>query len=227
MAAMSSDSLSDDSELLLYDDLKENLCNCLDEIVAVGNFAAMGTFTNSINPNIRLKTEDGLGHAISLPLGSRDAFKLIQAAHHAPFGKGEQTIVDLSVRNTWEISPHSFTLDEKWQSYVDQVKVMACTKVGLQSVQARAELYKMLLYGKGAMFKPHADSEKAPGMFGTLVISLPSAHFGGCVVMTHKGQRRKLQTYKHEYLAWSVMLYSVYILQLTFQRYSDVIHEVY
>lgn len=71
----------------------------------------------------------------------------------------------------------------------------------MQSTEIRAELYKMLLYEKGAMFKIHADSEKTLGMFGTLVISLPSAHFGGGVVVSHKGQRHVLQTYKHECLA--------------------------
>ena len=35
---------------------------------------------------------------IATPLGSRDASKLIEAAHQAPFGRGEETIVDTSVR---------------------------------------------------------------------------------------------------------------------------------
>jgi hypothetical protein len=49
-----------------------------------------------------------------------------------------------------------------------------------------AQLYKLLLYEKGAFFKPHKDSEKTPGMFGTLVICLSSAHEGGDIVLTHK-----------------------------------------
>ncbi|RGP79497.1 hypothetical protein FLONG3_2245 [Fusarium longipes] len=51
------------------------------------------------------------------------------------------------------------------------------------SAPIRAEIYKMLLYEQGAMFKPHTDIEKIPGMFGTLVISLPSNHTGGDVVL--------------------------------------------
>lgn len=79
---------------------------------------------------------------------------------------------------------------------------LACSELGVQGDGIRAELYKMLLYEKGAMFKQHADSEKTAGMFGTLVISLPSAHWGGAVVVSHNGQRCSLQTHNHEYLAW-------------------------
>ncbi|TIA31707.1 hypothetical protein D6C83_07037, partial [Aureobasidium pullulans] len=112
--------------------------------------------------------------------------------------------------STWELSPDRFSLSEHWQPYVDSLMALVCEELGVRGDGIRAELYKMLLYEKGAMFKRHADSEKVPGMFGTLVISLPSAHWGGAVVVTHNGKKYSLQTYNHEYLAW----------------YSDVIHEV-
>jgi hypothetical protein len=38
-------------------------------------------------------------------------------------------------------------------------------------------------------------------MSGTLAISLPSAHFGGAVVLSHDGKQHELQTSYHEYLA--------------------------
>jgi len=47
-----------------------------------------------------------------------------------------------------------------------------------------------------------ADSAKIPGMFATLVISLPSAHWGGAVKVSHNGQEYSLPTHGHEYLAW-------------------------
>lgn len=47
-----------------------------------------------------------------------------------------------------------------------------------------------------------ADSTMIPGMFATLVVSLPSAHWGGAVTVSHNGQEYSLQTYGHEYLAW-------------------------
>ncbi|PTD09935.1 hypothetical protein FCULG_00007930 [Fusarium culmorum] len=70
----------------------------------------------------------------------------------------------------------------------------------------------MLLYEEGAMFKPHTDTEKIPGMFGTLVISLPSKHSGGDVVLKHCGEKMvyKSSAYSISCAAW----------------YSDVTHEV-
>lgn len=46
------------------------------------------------------------------------------------------------------------------------------------------------------------ESTKIPGMFATLVISLPSAHWGGAVTVSHNRQKYLLQTHGHEYLAW-------------------------
>jgi len=37
----------------------------------------------------------------------------------------------------------------------------------------------MLVYDQGSFFKSHRDTEKTDGMFGTLVVALPSAHRGG------------------------------------------------
>ncbi|KAK3376177.1 hypothetical protein B0T24DRAFT_526806 [Lasiosphaeria ovina] len=58
------------------------------------------------------------------------------------------------------------------------------------SVPVSAELYKMLIYEMGAMFNPHTDTEKIPGMFGALVVYLPSPHQGGDLVLRHRGQTK-------------------------------------
>ena len=46
----------------------------------------------------------------------------------------------------------------------------------------------MLVYEAGGFFAPHKDSEKAPGMFGTLVVTLPSTHAGGALEVRHDGE---------------------------------------
>ncbi|THY89047.1 hypothetical protein D6C92_07375 [Aureobasidium pullulans] len=188
---------------MLSTDLREEFRTYLDEITAAGQFATMRKLETIVKPEVKLLGMEGApDREIATPLGSRDASKLIEAAHQAPFGRGEETIVDTSVRNTWELSPDRFSLSEHWQPYVDSLMALVCDELGVSGDGIRAELYKMLLYEKGAMFKRHADSEKVPGMFGTLVISLPSAHWGGAVVVAHNGKKYSLQTYNHEYLAW-------------------------
>lgn len=42
---------------------------------------------------------------ITLPLAVSQAQEMIETAHRAPFGRGNQTIVDTSVRKTWELNP--------------------------------------------------------------------------------------------------------------------------
>jgi hypothetical protein len=54
-----------------------------------------------------------------------------------------------------------------------------------------------------------SSSEKAPGMFGTLVISLPSKHCGGAVELSHSGEKLVLKTDVDSdnnltYMAWFV-----------------------
>jgi len=51
-----------------------------------------------------------------------------------------------------------------------------------------AEFYKLLVYDAGSFFVGHRDTEKAPGMFATMVLMLPSAHSGGELIIKHLGR---------------------------------------
>jgi hypothetical protein len=44
------------------------------------------------------------------------------------------------------------------------------------------------VYEKGQLFLPHQDAEKDDTMIGTLVVSLPSLHTGGEVLIEHDGK---------------------------------------
>jgi hypothetical protein len=81
-------------------ELRAELEECLSDIQSSGSFAVFGRLNNPPNPGLYLKK----GGPISLPLSDRDAEVIIAASHAAPFGKGEETIVDTSIRKTWEIS---------------------------------------------------------------------------------------------------------------------------
>ncbi|TVY13045.1 hypothetical protein LARI1_G009289 [Lachnellula arida] len=205
---------SDHSVDLDPEQLKEGLDECLSNIEGDGSFALFERLNNPPNPGIYLK-EGGL---VGLPLSDRDAEAIIAASHQAPFGKGEETLVDTTVRKTWEVSPGQFELkNPTWQPFVKTIvaKVSAGLGVDATGNGVSAELYKMLLYDEGALFKSHQDSEKVPRMFATLVIALPSKHEGGEVRVTHAGKTRVFETAKFSdfgssFLAW----------------FSDVTHEV-
>ncbi|RDL31044.1 uncharacterized protein BP5553_09833 [Venustampulla echinocandica] len=155
------------------DELKDEISQCLSSVKGASTFALFETLSGSPNPGLYLKN----GGVVGLPLSDRDAEAIIAASHEAPFGKGEQTVVDKSVRKTWELSPPDFELrNPAWGRFIESIvaKVSAGLGVDEADKEVSAQLYKMLLYDEGAMFKPHQDSEKAPGMFATLVITLPS-----------------------------------------------------
>lgn len=140
------------------DTLLEELLSCLEGIEAKGDFASFGALEHIVDPGIHIKASDGIDHAIKIPLNEQGARALSGASHHAPFGKGSETIVDTSIRRTWELNADQFELrNPEWQQYLDGIIAKVSKDLGVSSGTGglRAELYKMLLYEKGAMFKAH------------------------------------------------------------------------
>lgn len=148
-----------------------------------GGFHAAGTF--DIHPP-RLVVE-GVG-AIALPLLPVQAEALIAVAEAAPYGRGTETLHDPAVRRTWQIDATRVSLTgARWGA--DLAAVVERVRAALAVPgEVSAELYKLLIYDAGAFFAPHRDTEKAPGMFGTLVIVLPGEFTGGALLIRHRGE---------------------------------------
>ncbi|MFT5162709.1 MAG: putative 2-oxoglutarate/Fe(II)-dependent dioxygenase YbiX [Alteromonadaceae bacterium] len=129
---------------------------------------------------------------VSLPVISQQAQALIKLAEQAPFGRGEDTVVDTNVRNAWQISAENFELSNpKWHQALQVAVDQVGTKLGLQGVKINVEQYKLLIYEKDSFFIPHRDTEKTANMFATLVVNLPSEHEGGELVVSHGGQSQR------------------------------------
>src|SRR4051794_10227861 len=141
----------------------------------------------------------GVGPVV-LPIRAPLAKKLIAVARPAMFGQGEETLTDTAVRDTWELTPAQITLGGPgWTEVFDRVLDSLRDELGLpRTSRLRAEPHSMLVYGKGQFFLPHQDSEKDDAMVGTLVLSLPSAHTGGELVIEHAGERTAYQGSKQE-----------------------------
>lgn len=124
-------------------------------------------------------------------------------------------MVDTSVRKTWELDATSFEgQNPAWTPFLDARVKQTIADLGVQ-VSAHAEKYKLLLYEEGAFFKAHRDSEKSSGMFGTLVIRLPSEHRGGEAHLIHGGKTLVLETATHSQHDCSALAW-----------YSDVQHKI-
>jgi hypothetical protein len=134
---------------------------------------------------------DGVG-AVPLPVRAPLARKLVAASTPAHFGRGEDTVLDASVRDTGEITPDRVTLaGDRWQATLSDALETLGTRLGIRDPhRLRAELHALLVYGKGQHFAPHQDSEKHDAMVATLVIMLPSSHTGGELLVSDQGDSK-------------------------------------
>jgi predicted 2-oxoglutarate/Fe(II)-dependent dioxygenase YbiX len=157
---------------------------------------------------------DGVG-PIALPLLPSQAKQLVAVADRAPYGRGEATIVDTKVRRTWQIaSDRVHIAGKRWQRTLSSIVGRATEGLGV-SGSVMAELYKLLVYDRGSFFVSHRDTEKAPGMFATLVIALPSESAGGELIVRHKDRESRLDLRSEDP---SEVAFAAF--------YADCVHEV-
>ena len=143
------------------------LAKILQKIQRPGDFYASGV-TEIFTPSLAVT---GIG-PIALPLLPVQAEQLIAVAEQAPYGRGEETLVDTQVRRTWQIEAARVELGGRhWQSALDRIVKQAVTGLGV-SQPVTAELYKLLVYDAGSFFVSHRDTEKAPGMFALSLIHI-------------------------------------------------------
>ena len=188
----------------------EELAEMLSGVKRPGDFYAAGRLELS-PPRLSV---DSVGQ-IALPLLPVQVEQLIAVAERAPYGRGAATIVDTSVRNTWQIGPDRVRLDGKrWQATLDRAVALAAEGLGVDG-PVSAEFYKLLIYDKGSFFVSHRDTEKEPGMFATLVLTLPSALSGGELVVRHKERQTTLDLANDDP---SEMAFAAF--------YADCVHEV-
>ncbi|KAL7807582.1 hypothetical protein V8C26DRAFT_313340 [Trichoderma gracile] len=194
-----------------YEEWKEDLLACLDSIKSSGDYVVFKKYPLHANPCLQIEGQETV---IPLPLTDHDAGTIRGACREAPFGKGDETLVDTSVRKTWELDATRFKCtNPSWPAFFDSILKDVATGFGLPGVTAKP--HKLLLYEKGSFFKRHKDSEKEAGMVATLVVCLPGAHKGGDVHLSFGSEKRELATapasrFDVTALAW----------------FSDVDHEV-
>ncbi|WP_462330874.1 2OG-Fe(II) oxygenase [Thiohalocapsa halophila] len=167
--------------------LQQDVTDILTRVHRPGDFYAAGTMDLHL-PRLRV---DGVG-TVALPLLPMQAQQLIAVAEQAPYGRGTDTLVDTEVRRTWQIDASRIDLGGRhWGEDLARTVRAAAAGLGVRG-EVQAELYKLLLYDAGGFFLSHRDTEKAPGMFATLVVTLPCEYTGGELVIRHKAHEARL-----------------------------------
>ncbi|MCA0438737.1 MAG: 2OG-Fe(II) oxygenase [Austwickia sp.] len=124
---------------------------------------------------------DDIGE-LRTPLTPTKLRRLLEVAVPAPFGQGERTLIDPSVRRTWQIPSEMVTVD--WDGCLAEVLDEARWGLGLPAeCRLTARFHSLLVYEKGDFFLPHQDTPTADEMIGTLVVVLPFRGRGGELVV--------------------------------------------
>ncbi|KAI0486047.1 hypothetical protein F4859DRAFT_353251 [Xylaria cf. heliscus] len=194
---------------------KDRLRDALDGVIARQFFAGWNKIEQSQQSRDPEIVVHGVGR-IRLPLSGEQARQIISRAHRGPIDTGSsETIVDSAVQYTaWELGPQSFTItaQSQWDKLLKEFLTVISRVLGVSNRIVRADLHKLSIWENGAVFKAHEDTEKIPHMFGTLIISLPSFHRGGNVIVRYLDKEAVFSTYMEA-------MAGVY-------WYSDASHEV-
>jgi len=169
-------------------DLTTDLSDLLQQVQRPGSFYATGR-VDIHTPRLEVT---GVG-TIALPLLPMQAEQLLEMAEPAPYGRGSETLVDREVRRTWQVDAGKVQIGgRRWEQDLAQILRLAARGLGVEGT-VRAELYKLLVYDQGSFFVTHRDTEKAPGMFATLVIVLPCDYQGGELLIRHQEEEARIE----------------------------------
>ena len=114
-----------------------------------GAYAFSSQFPEAPNPCLHIA---GVG-VVGLPLSERDAKLIIGCSAQAPYGHGDQTVVNTQVRNTWEIEPVRVLFgNPAWATFMDNMVKTVWQALGVAPPASplRCDLYKLLLYEAGS-----------------------------------------------------------------------------
>ena len=154
---------------------------------------------------------EGFGQ-VRFPVTPAKARKLASLGQSARFGRGEETVTDPDVRDTWEIPKH--LVRAGWDdATLKDILATVKEELGLPNAAGlTADLHSLLIYEPNQFFLVHQDSEKDDSMVGTLVVTLPSSYAGGELMVGHN---EEWKAYRGSKTALSLVAF-----------YADCRHEV-
>lgn len=168
------------------ENIKNKLFDLLRTIHGNGSFETFGE-KDFMLPGMLI---DGIGE-IGFPISPIQIREIIKVSKKAPFGKGSKTIIDTKIRSAWELNADQLSFhNEDWKKFLGEIIEKVKDGLGIENHPISLSLYKLLIYEEGDFFLSHKDSEKELGMFGTLIIGLPSAHTGGELSIRFDGKEK-------------------------------------
>lgn len=152
-------------------------------------------------------TVEGVGN-ITFPISEDTVNSLIKISSKAKFGRGEDTILDTSVRDTQMIPASKLKVEINEETLKNTLERVALGLKVDENCSLVPHLFNMLIYGPGQFFDLHKDSEKEKNMVASLVIVLPCSHKGGDLIVKHQNKQHVFFGSRNPDFIKCVMFYS-------------------
>ena len=108
------------------------------------------------------------GRTLGCPPDAENLERLVGLAQPAPYGRGEETLVDARVRDALQIDAREVRLEgPSWAGLEATMLKAVGTDMGLADAHLKLKPLKLLVYRKGGHFSTHADTE--PGLRASLL----------------------------------------------------------
>ena len=146
------------------------------------------------------------GRTLKCPPNGEDLQWLETLAAPAPYGRGEHTLLDPTVRDALQIGAERMKLGgAAWEHLRGEMLRAVAADMGLAHAGLRLEPLKLLMYRADGHFSAHADTEKAPGMVASLSLIVPGEYEGGALTVEHAGETLRVGaggTRRWRWAAW-------------------------
>ena len=130
---------------------------------------------------------------LACPPSAEDVEWLVSIATPAPYGRGEDTLLDAEVRDALQVPAEHVKLGgASWERLRGEMLRAIATDMGLDDATIRLEPLKLLVYRTGGHFTDHSDTEKTPGMIASAALIVPGAWEGGALGLEHAGERLRV-----------------------------------
>ena len=130
------------------------------------------------------------GRTLECPPSGEDLDWLREFAMPAPYGRGEHTLLDPAVRDALQVETrHIMLTGPAWEGLRTKMLTAVAVDMGLGDAGLRLIPLKLLIYRVGGHFSMHSDTEKTPGMVGSLALIVPGGYKGGALTIDHAEEK--------------------------------------
>ena len=144
---------------------------------------------SGIRPEIKIRD---IG-TLTFPLRKEVIEKMLNLSRPSTFGLRDKTVFDPTVRSSREIPLSRIKISKRVnREFFKTIHDSIVSGLGFEEqTKLSIELHSFLINQQGDHFKPHQDTERAPGMVATVTVVLPSFHKGGALYVHHQGRTKR------------------------------------